>query len=114
MTDKLSESRLAEIGKAHQEVCDDLEFSLDSMAEAVDAHNHRLELLCHIDALTANERALKATLTSCRSQFDKYVGLHEAKGTEDGNRKAQANKCFVEMIDALLLHGKASQEGGSQ
>ena len=57
----------------------------------------------------ADRDALVETLRVCREQFAFYVEQHKAKGTLDGDEKAQTNVLFVNMIDGALALVESSK-----
>lgn len=67
-----------------------------SMAEDLATYRTALSL--------ANAKAdtLRTALLGCASIFEEYAAKHEAKGTDDGRVKAQANQMHAAEIRALL------------
>lgn len=48
----------------------------------------------------------RAAVIGARGQFQHYADLHRAKGTPDGEEKAQVNQDYADMLTALLERAK--------
>lgn len=60
------------------------------------------EALAAYDAQAAEIERKDAALASCRDTFVRYVELHRAKGTPDGDDKAIANGRMADLCRAAL------------